>query len=149
MAGQYNTQFYVEQGGNDVVFGTGSTLTVHGTDIPMDASFTIGAEAANAINVVIQLQDKDGNDLANRGTVHFYLSSDANGDALATAPTGGIAIGTDGLCIETLADQAGILVSESDGDIDVTITDIGTPTIYLVLIMPLGHRVISGAITFA
>ena len=151
------TPIYGNQGGTtltfndgaELVMADGAALTIAAQEIPMDASFTIGAEATNAINVVIQLQSQDGTDLANRGTVFFYLSSDANGDALATAPTGGIAIGTDGLLIETLADLAGFMTSEADGDIDVTLTDTGTPTFYIVLVMPTGQRIISGAITFA
>ena len=119
------------------------------TDFPHNATFVIGAESANVINVVIQLLDSQNNDLALRGDVRGYLSSDANGDALATAPNSGIAIGTDGLMIETLANQAFWLTSESDGDIDVDITETATPTFYIVLVMPNGQRVISAAIIFA
>jgi hypothetical protein len=36
-----------------------------------------------------------------------------------------------------------------DGDIDVTITDTGTPTMYLNLVLPDGSIATSGAITFA
>lgn len=149
MTAQYQTPIYTEQGGAKRVYSDAVKFSHAGQEIPMDASFTIGTEATNAINVVIQLQSADGVDLANRGQVFWYLSSDANGDALATAPTGGIAIGTDGLLIETLDNLAGYMVSESDGDIDVTLTDTGTPTFHIVLMMPTGRRVISGAITFA
>jgi len=66
------------------------------------ATFTIGAEGSNAINVGIQLKDAIGADLARRGQVGFYLAGDANGDTLAAAaPNGGYAIGTDGLLIQT------------------------------------------------
>ena len=41
------------------------------------------------------------------------------------------------------------LVSESDGDIDINITETGTPTFYLVLVLPNGKLAASGAITFA
>lgn len=114
-------------------------------------SFVIGAEAGNAINVAIQLKDSAGADLAVRGSVFAYLSDDANGDAIvATAPDGGWAIGTDGLLIPVVASKAAKLVSEADGDIDVTITHAaGAKTAYLILIMPDGKRVASGAITFA
>ena len=149
MAGQYQTPIYTEQGGAHRVYGAGAAMTHLDQQIPMGATITVGAEATNVINVAVQLLSKEGTDLANRGVVHFYLAGDANGDTLATAPSGGIAVGTDGLCIETLADLAGMLVSEADGDIDINITDTGTPTIYLVLVLPTGARVISGAITFA
>lgn len=113
------------------------------------ATFVVGAEAANVINVAVQLKDAAGTDMATRVCLPWYLSGDANGDSLATAPTGGIAIGTDGLLIETLDNQAGLVTSEADGDIDVDITDTGTPTMYLVLVLPNGSLAISGAITFA
>lgn len=113
------------------------------------ATFVVGVEGTNTINVAVQLQDQNGVDLAQRGAVRGYLSADANGDSLASAPSGGLVIGTDGLCIEEVADRAFTLVSESDGDIDITITDTGTPTMYLVLILPDGSLAVSGAITFA
>jgi len=62
--------------------------------------FTVGIEGGDAINVAIQLKDLPGADLAVRGALYAYLSNDANGDSLATvAPSGGVAIGTDGLLI--------------------------------------------------
>lgn len=119
-------------------------------DLKIDAKFTIGAEAANAINVAIQLKDREnGNELAERVALHWYLSADANGDAIASAPSGGIAIGTDGLLLEWTNNVSGLVVSEADGDIDVTITDTGTPTMYLILVAPDGKLLPSGAITFA
>jgi len=41
------------------------------------------------------------------------------------------------------------VISEADGDIDVDITDSGTPTMYLVLVLPNGKLAVSDAITFA
>lgn len=116
-----------------------------------DASFTIGGEAADVINVAVQLKDVFGADLAVRGSVDFYLSDDANGDSIASAaPDGGIAIGTDGLMIEWTANLAGKLTSESDGDIDINMTHAaGAKTVYLVLVLPNGKLKVSSAITFA
>lgn len=115
------------------------------------ASFTVGAEntGAGTINVAIQLKDWNGVDLAHRATLLWYLSSDANGDAIAAATSGGIAIGTDGLLIEWTANVSGIVTSEADGDIDVTLTEAGAGTWYLVLVLPGGRLAVSGAITFA
>lgn len=117
--------------------------------LPNNASFVIGEEAADVIAVSIQL--KDGlKDLAQRAAVDFYLSTNANGDnLLGTAPDGGIAIGTDGVLIPYVADIAGKLVSEVDGDIDITIEESGAATYYLVLVLPDGTLKVSGAITFA
>ena len=121
-------------------------------NLQMDAAFAIGAEAGNVINVGIQLkEDKSGNDLAARASVRMYLSDDANGDnVVATAPSGAVAIGADGV----LHDIGGgtkkvfMLVSEADGDIDVNITEAGAKTLYMVLVMPNGRLIPSGAITF-
>ena len=112
--------------------------------------FTIGTENTNAINVAIQLVNRDnGNELAERVALQWYLSSDANGDAISAAPSGGIAIGTDGLLIEHTNNIAGTVISEADGDIDVTLTESTAKSFYLILIAPDGKLYPSGAITFA
>ncbi|MEX2450917.1 MAG: hypothetical protein WD407_08695 [Rhodospirillales bacterium] len=110
----------------------------------------VGEQESTAINVTIQLKDAAGNDLAVRGSVYAYLSDDDAGDSITgTAPDGGAAIGTDGVLIPAVADKAFRLVSESDGDIDVTFTESSTGTWYLILVMPDGTLVASDAITFA
>lgn len=119
-------------------------------DLLIKPVFTIGSEAANAINVSIQLTDrKNGGDIAERVALMWYLASNATGDAIATAPDGGIAIGTDGLLIEHTNNVAGMVVSEVDGDIDVTITESTAKSFYLVLVAPDGKLYPSAAITFA
>jgi hypothetical protein len=113
------------------------------------ATFTIGAETANVINVAIQL--KNGvKDLDYRGALSAYLSSDAEGDdVVGTAPTT-VAVGTDGVAIPLVAGKAWFLISEVDGDIDLNITlSSGAATYYLILVLPNGKTVASGAITFA
>jgi len=116
------------------------------------ATIAVGAEAADVINVAIQLEGSDGlgADLGVAGSVQFYMSDDADGSSIAAAAaSAGIAIGTDGLMIEWTANLAGLLVSEADGDIDVDVSEVGVDTWYLVLVMPNGELVISDAITFA
>lgn len=118
----------------------------------VDAGFTIGAEVANVITVAVQLKsDKNQVDMAARRAVMAYLSDDANGDSIvATAPDGGVAAGTDGVVQQLVTGKVMLLVSEADGDIDVAITHAGgAKTVRLVLIMPSGRLVVSGAITFA
>lgn len=115
-----------------------------------DVAFTVGAEGTNAINVALQLKDAAGNDLAVRGAVYAYLSDDANGDSIiASAHSSGWAIGTDGLLIPDVTNKSGHLVSEADGDIDLTITEAGAKTAYLVVVLPNGTLKVSGAITHA
>ena len=117
-----------------------------------DASLTPGAEASNVINVAIQIKDdKTGLDSAVRSSVRMYLSDDANGDSfVATAPSGAVAIGTDGLLVDIGGGTKKVfmLVSEADGDIDVNITEAGAKTLYMILVMPNGRLVASGTITF-
>lgn len=65
-------------------------------------SFTAAAESGNARAVAVQLKDQNGQDLAVRGRVRFYLTKDANGDTLAGgifAPSGGVLGGADGLVL--------------------------------------------------
>ena len=112
-------------------------------------TFTVGAEASNIINVAVQMVNIDGQDMDERCCVGWYLSSDVNGDALATVPSVGISIGTDGLLIETITNSAGWVTCESDGDIDVNIEDSGTPTMHRVIVLPNGKLAVSAAITFA
>lgn len=113
------------------------------------ATFVIGTETSNVINIGIKLKDgvAAGQE---RLSVHAYLSSDAAGDSVVgTAPTT-VAIGTDGLAIPLVAGKAWLLVSEADGDIDLNITlSTGAATYYLVLVLPDGRLSVSKAITFA
>lgn len=120
-------------------------------DLKIDAQFTVGAEETNAINVAVQLVDRlNKNEVADRVGLLWYLSDDAAGDTpSATAPDGGVAIGTDGVLIEHTANLNGTVISESDGDIDITLTEAGADTWYLNLVMPDGKVMTSGAITFA
>ena len=114
------------------------------------ATFTIGTEATNVINVGIQLHKVSGGNLDVRGALMAYLSDDANGDSItATGPSTESAIGTDGVLGILLAKKIYFLVSESDGDIDIDLTETGAATWYLVLVMPSGKLVVSSAITFA
>lgn len=136
-----NTSIYIPQGGAELVFKATAAHAV---------TYTIGAEAANAINVVIQLSDADGVDLAVRSNVFMYLSDDANGDSIAaTAPNTSVLIGTDGVIMPLIAGKAFRLTSEADGDIDVTITETGIDTWYMVIVDGWGRLHVSDAITFA
>lgn len=115
----------------------------------MSVTFTVGTEATNAINVAMQFKDGNGADLAERKAVNWWLASNAAGDAIAAAPSSGIAIGTDGTLIESVNNVSGILITEADGDADVTLTDNTTGTWYFVVQLPNGSLAVSDAITFA
>lgn len=112
-------------------------------------TFTVGTENTNAINVAIQLSSAAG-DVTEAHALPFYLADDATGlTPSGTAPDGGIAIGADGALIEWTANLSGLAVSEADGDIDITLTESGADTWYLVLVLPTGKLAVSDAITFA
>ncbi len=116
------------------------------------ATFIIGAEAGNIINVAIQLSDMTGGVGSKVRTVQAFLSDDVGGIGIsAAAPDGSVVIGTDGAIIVThVADLAWMLQSEDDGDIDIDINDVtGTPTWYLVIVLSDGTHAVSDAITFA
>lgn len=119
------------------------------------ATFTLDTENTNEITASVQLLDVEGRPMQKRASVYGYLSSDPNGDALeADSSTLTVAAGTDGICIpfgagDAVGNTAFFLVSEADGDVDVSITQTsGADTFYLVLVMPNGDLVVSQAITF-
>lgn len=120
--------------------GTGNT--------PHSATFTVGSEATDVITVAVQVNDITGTALTSRAMVFGYLASDANGDTVATATSGGLAAGTDGTLIEVVNNVAFHAITEADGDLDVAITHNSTGTYYLVLNIA-GRMYVSGAITFA
>lgn len=150
------------QGGGELVVESGGKISVESGGIVdiqagatigsiCGATFVIGAEDTNVINVGIQLTDANGDDLAVIGYVTAFLSDAATGIGIAgTAPATSTAIGTDGAIILThVTDQAWLLQSEADGDIDLDITETDADTWYLVVVLPNGLHVVSDAITFA
>lgn len=115
-----------------------------------NAAFTVGSEAADIIRVTVQLKDRAGANLAIAAGVQAYLSDNANGSTVvATAPSGGWAIGTTGALIPTVAGKAATFICSTSGVFNVDITEAGAKTAYLVVILPLGNLKISSAITFA
>jgi len=124
---------------------------VNQSDGPQGVVMTVGTQAADVITVACQFNDANGKALEVPGALSWYLADDAAGlTPTAAAPDVGTAAGTDGAIIENVANVAGVAVSEVDGDVDIAIEDAtGTPTWYLVFILPTGKLAISDAITFA
>lgn len=114
------------------------------------ATITIGTEADDAINVAVQLKDANGVAIAEKCGIEAYLSDVATGLGItATAPSSGVAVGTNGLAIELITDKFFSITSNASGQFDLTLTEAGVATWYLVLKMPDGSIIISDAITFA
>ena len=124
--------------------GTGLQNTVY------DAEITVTQSASGTFAAAIQLQGANGEDLTQRGAVDFYVSTDAEGDDLATTSTDitSLAIGNDGVAIELSSNVAGKLISESDGDIDLAIVVPDSKEVYLILVMPDGRLIPSDAMTY-
>ena len=118
---------------------------------PVDAVITVADAATQTPDVTIQLVDGAGNDLGESRAVFAYLAKDSAGATICadTTDTTEFVIGTDGLFVESVTDIAGYLVSEDDGDIDVTITIVDTKQAYLVLVIPDGRLVISDQMSYS
>lgn len=113
-----------------------------------DADVTVGDQSSNARAITIQLKDYAGNDLEERASIIAYISGASGGDALCTTAFDTFEVDGDGVVIKTLTTGTIIqLVSESDGDIGLTIEDTQARTGYLNLIMPDGRLVKGGAVT--
>ena len=71
-------------------------------------------------------------------------------DLLNTAHSSGTAIGASGVMLaELVTDKLFELVSDATGEIILTATEAGAKTAYLVVILPDGRLVVSGAVTHA
>ena len=140
----------------DSVTLNSTTLTVTGSELnaldgnAQNATFTVGGETSNTITISVQINDGASTPaaIAKQQALFWYLSSDTGGNTLATAPTGGIAAGTDGTLIETLDNQAGYVITETDGDADFVLTDTGSNSFYLNIVMPNGDIKRSAVATF-
>lgn len=116
----------------------------------VDASISVGSENTNVRAITIQLKDANGDDINYREIVEAFVFADANGDAFAaTGGSTGIAIGTDGALLAVVAKKQFTLISEADGDIDLTWTDTGTEAAYLAIRLPNGRLIFSSALTNA
>jgi hypothetical protein len=138
-------------GGTAVSAVAAELNTVDGA--PMGATFVVGTEGSNKIEVTVQLKDGAAGNLAVRGAVFAYLSDNNDGSTLvATAPSGTVRITPStgaGLMIDVVAKKAFQLVSGATGLVHVEIEEAGEKTAYLVVVLANGKLAISGAITFA
>lgn len=118
------------------------------------ATITAAAEAADEIDVTIQLQDADGENWNERTMVSVWWCSDAD----ATVPAGPTGVGdittegTAGGILETLtATMSFQCVTDEAGSLVLTLADDDATddlTSYLGVMLPNGKYVVSGAIVF-
>lgn len=118
------------------------------TVLPPYVTFTVGVEASNAIDVVVQFKDSAGNNLLQNSAVLLWLSDAAAGVESGTAPTGGWAAQAGLKLADEVANLRGYFLAPSGtGALTVRITHTGAKTWYLNAL--LGNRVYSsGAIAF-
>ena len=115
-----------------------------------NVAITIGDQDVHTINVAVQLLDAQGESLAAGVSVLAFLADDDTGlSATGTAPAGHVAVGTNGGCTHLVTDKVFMLHADANGQLNIDVTDSGTSTWYLVLILPTGKRLVSNAITFA
>jgi len=118
--------------------------------IAFDAVLTPGASVAagNPIVTAIQLRDLIQRDTTGRIQCMVYVTSHAAG--LTPSALGVMAAGADGDVIEILtADTSALILSETDGDIDITMTKAAPGTLYLWIELPNGIRYGSGALIWS
>ncbi len=120
------------------------------------ASFAIGDETTNEIIVTCTLKDREGRPMQKQAAVAGYISSAADG-SVVQPPTSGLTIAGETLGIvmvngatNTLGGNHFMVVCEAaTGIVEISITETGADTFYVVLIMPNGDLVVSDAVTHA
>lgn len=113
----------------------------------LSVAFTVGEEVGDVRNISVQVKDANGNNLTEPVSLTAYLSDDADGSSVTSSAPDTVAIGTDGLAIPLVADKVFQLVTEDDGHLDLDITEDGSATWYLVVVLPNGKLAISNEIT--
>lgn len=111
------------------------------------ATITLADAGGGAQVASIQLLDDAGAPIAHAASLLAYFSDAANGLDVATTGPDSFANGTDGEALAIVAKKLMLLVSEADGDIDLSVAHAGSGEgFYLVLVLPNGKRVISDEI---
>lgn len=118
------------------------------TEVP-GVEFTVGAESGTDINVAIQLVDDEDNAIEQQVLLYAWISATNPAAAIGTPPSGGAAIGTDGVVVEELTANASfLLLTDAAGAVDIDVTEAGAGTWYLNVQLPGGAVVSSDALTF-
>ena len=112
------------------------------------ATFTIADQSAETRLVTIQFKDWAGNNLEVPVSVLCYTASNATGLTPAALGDAELLEATYGKINILLSKTVFQLISNAAGKIDVTVTENGIDTYYLVLVLPNGKLVVSDALTF-
>lgn len=115
-------------------------------------TWTVGAEAGNAIVVTGQLKKSNSAVLGQRVALRTWLSDVNTGAGVcAVAPSGAVAIsgGFGAILVSPTAKLINDLVTDATGKFALTITEAGVKTLYVCALLPDGSISVSGAVTFA
>lgn len=111
-------------------------------------SYTISAQSGETRPVAIQLKDYAGNNLTVPTSVICYLTNDKVGIVPTALVDADLLIGTHGKLVELYEKLVYQLVSTATGHIDVTVTENGVDTYYLVIVLPNGKLAVTDALKF-
>lgn len=115
----------------------------------IEIEFTVNAQVGDVIDVDIQV-NKNGAAVDEEYALGIWLSDALPPDMNATPPNGGTdSFGGGVILHEFITDIYFLILADDTGAFTLQITDTGTPTFYLNVIVPDGTIESSGAITFA
>ena len=117
-------------------------------EVPHHVEFTVGAESTNDINVEMQIKDAADADVAQNTILIATVCSDQEGVTVSTVD-GGAAIGTDGKILDTLRTNGTFrCITKEDGKIDITFTQTGDASRYIMVELPGVGRFVSPLLAF-
>jgi hypothetical protein len=111
-------------------------------------SWTVGTENTNVVRVTVQVKNENGDNLAQKTAMRFYLTSDAAGLVPAVL-TSAAAAGASGAVVDE-AVNGGVVITTATGLAILSLTDTtASLTRYVNLILPSGEIVTSPAVVWA
>ena len=130
-----------------LTFGTKLGSQAVGVTITVSAE---GATVANQRDITMQFTKADGTDCDAVVFFKIHMFADAAGAAfVTTGGSTGVAAGTDGALLATVAKKSFLATSESDGDFDCIYTDTGTESVFMAVELPNGRLVFADELTNA
>lgn len=116
----------------------------------LGVTITVAAEDTNVVNVAIQVIGGDDQDIDANVHLLVWLTDTEGADVVpGTAPDGGTAVGATGVVlVELTADVLMLAVTDSNGNLELDVTESGAATWYLNVGLPGGGVAVSDVLTF-
>lgn len=152
MSGGINAP-YVSIHGRRLGLGKDGELRGAGGDVKItssavQAAITVGAAAAGARPLTVQLKDIDGIAIDHNQEITVGLYADALGAGFATTGgSTGTAIGANGSLLTLVTKKLFLAVCDTTGLLTLTWTDNASEVAFLGVTLPNGRRVFSAALT--